>query len=280
MNKYFKTIDEYFKRLGSINYKIKRSRTSDRGDKKTYGISVEFKGKAVSNEELPFIFSDSDRRALALSIFWAKLHNLADDEMNRKIIILDDPVTSFDDNRIIKNNDIIWNFKEKVNQVVLLTHYPSFVKEFYRRCNPNDRCAFLEIKQDAQTSFLEKMNIELFCSSETEQQFYSISDYINKRSSEDISEKLRLYFENHLKTLFFKSMNENNLLNQTLKIKINKLHENGLISDRIKDRLHKYRQELNADAHTFSSNNEEDIRSFAEEMLDFLYGIELRESSV
>ena len=280
LKKYFDSIDSFFQKLGSKDYKIEKSRPSDRGDKKVYGITVKFKNKKVSNNDLQFVFSDSDRRALALSIFWAKLSTAEDSEITNKIIVLDDPVTSFDDNRIIKNNDIIWNFKDKANQVILLTHYPSFIKDFYKRCNPNDRSNFMEIKQNNQTSFLEKMDIEFFCCSEMEQQFYSISDYINKRSSEDIRQKLRPYFENHLKTLFLKSMTENNLLNQTLKVKINKLHEIGLLSDTIKKRLHKYRQETNPEAHIFTSNNQEDIRSFAEELLNFLYDIDLKEPIV
>jgi wobble nucleotide-excising tRNase len=241
---------------------------------------VKFKNKKVSNNDLQFVFSDSDRRALALSIFWAKLSTAKHSEITSKIIVLDDPVTSFDDNRIIKNNDIIWNFKDKANQVILLTHYPSFIKDFYKRCNPNDRSNFMEIKQDNQTSFLEKMDMEFFCCTEMEQQFYSISDYINKRSAADIRQKLRPYFENHLKTLFLKSMIENNLLNQRLEVKINKLHEIELISDTIKERLHKYRRETNPEAHIFTSNNQEDIRSFAEELLNFLYDIDLKESIV
>ena len=280
LEKYFGSIDSFFQKLGGKDYKIEKSSASDRGDKKVYGITVKFKNKKVSNNDLQFVFSDSDRRALALSIFWAKLSTAKDSEITNKIIILDDPVTSFDDNRIIKNNDIIWNFKDKTNQVILLTHYPSFVKEFYKRCNPKDRSNFMEIKQDNKTSFLEKMDIEFFCCNEMEQQFYSISDYINKQSSADIRQKLRPYFENHLKTLFLKSMIENNLLNQTLEVKINKLREIGLISGTIEKRLHKYRQETNPEAHIFTSNNQEDIRSFAEELLNFLYDIDLKEPIV
>jgi wobble nucleotide-excising tRNase len=128
LERYFNWIDSFFRQLGSKDYKIEKSRPSDRGDKKVYGITVKFKNKKVTNNDLPFVFSDSDRRALALSIFWAKLSTAKDSEITNKIIVLDDPVTSFDDNRIIKNNDIIWNFKDKANQVILLTHYPSFIK--------------------------------------------------------------------------------------------------------------------------------------------------------
>lgn len=275
LDKYFISIDTFFKQLGSKNYKIQRSRPSNRGDKKVYGITIKFKGTNVSNADLPYVFGESDRRALALSIFWAKIHNISDDEKKKKIIILDDPITSFDDNRIIKNNNIIYNFKDKVDQIILFTHYPSFIKEFYKRFNPNDRCVFIKIRQNNSTSYFEKMNIDFFCSNEMEQQFYIISNFISKKSSEDIRQKLRPYLENHVKAIFFKYLSENNLFYKKLEEKINKLHEGGLIEEAIKDRLHRYRRQTNPEGHIFTTNNEEDIRSFAEGMLDFLYSIKL-----
>lgn len=275
LDKYFISIDTFFKQLGSKNYQIQRSHPSNRGDKKVYGITIKFKGTNVSNTDLPFVFGESDRRALALSIFWAKIHNISDDEKNKKILILDDPITSFDDNRIIKNNSIICNFKDKVDQIILFTHYPSFIKKFYKRCNPNDRCVFIKIRQNDSTSYFEKMNIDFFCSNEMERQFYIISNFISKKSSEDIRQKLRPYLENHIKAIFLKYLNENNLFYKKLEEKIDKLHEGRLIEEDIKDRLHRYRGQTNPEAHIFTTNNEEDIRSFAEGMLDFLYSIKL-----
>jgi wobble nucleotide-excising tRNase len=279
LDKYFRLINEYFKKLGSNNYGIGRS-ISNRGDKKVFGIVVKFKGSEVSNADLPFIFGESDRRALALSIFWARIHSLEVNERQSKIIILDDPVTSFDDNRIIKNNDIIWQLNDKVDQIILLTHYPTFIREFYKRCHMPDQCVFLEIKQNHETSYLEKLEVDLFCSSEMEQQFYAITDFINKKTLQDIRQKLRPYLENHLNALFFKCLSENNLLNQKLENKIDGLCKYNAISSSLKKRLHKYRKETNPEAHIFTSSNEEDIRSFASELLDFLYNTELKESII
>ena len=276
LDKYFGLINDYFKKLGSHSYSISRS-TSNRGDKKVFGIVIKFKNTAVSNTDLPFIFGESDRRALALSIFWARIHNFEDVEKQSKIIVLDDPVTSFDDNRIIKNNDVIWQLNDKVDQIILLTHYPTFIREFYKRCHLSNNCAFLEIKQNHETSYLEKFDVDLFCSSEMERQFYAITDFINRKSAQDIRQKLRPYLENHLNVLFFKCLSENNLLSQTLERKIDGLCQCNIVSSSLKERLHRCRRETNPDAHVFTTSNEEDIRSFAKEMLDFLYDIELKE---
>jgi hypothetical protein len=54
----------------------------------------------------------------------------------------------------------------------------------------------------------------------------------------------------------------------TLSEKIDALFANN---DPIKARFHEFRTTLNPDSHLFTSSNEEDIRSFASEMMDYLY---------
>ena len=52
---------------------------------------------------------------------------------------------------------------------------------------------------------------------------------------------------------------------------INDLSENNVITENQKEKLHEFRQTLNPDSHIFTSNNEEDVRSFAQEMLEYLH---------
>lgn len=277
LDKYFTAIDGLFRELGSNKYKIEKGKPSDRGDKKVYGISIKFNNEQIPLKDLPFTFSDSDRRALALSIFWAKIKTLNDDEMGKQIIVLDDPVTSFDDNRILKNNDMIWSIKDKVDQIILLTHYNSFVKNFYLRCKQGDGSVFLCLEQDHLTSSIVKMDIETFCCSDMEQKFICISDYINQKSELDVRNMLRLYYENHLRYLFYKYFYENNLLKKTLEVKIDKLREDDLISEPVKERLHRFRHYLNTETHIFTTNNEADIRSFADDLMKYIHNIEIKE---
>ena len=276
LDKYFAAIDSIFSELGSDKFKIEKGKPSDKGDKKVYGISVKFKDEQIPLKDLPFTFSDSDRRALALSIFWAKIKIMEADEMSKQIIVLDDPVTSFDDNRILKNNELILSFKDKVNQVILLTHYDSFVKQFYSRCNRGEGCVFLKLEQNHLTSMFEKMDIENFCCGEMEKNFSCISDFICQKSKEDVRNKLRIYFDNHLTLLFYKYLSENNLLKQDLETKINKLKEGNHITEPVREQLQTYRQMLNTDSHIFTDNNEADIRSFADGVMKLIHNIEIR----
>ncbi len=77
--------------------------------------------------------SDSDRRVLAFAFFIAKLSN--DDNLENKIIVLDDPFSSFDENRkeetiklltTIKNNN-----DDEPAQKIILTHDKEFLCRLY-----------------------------------------------------------------------------------------------------------------------------------------------------
>ncbi|MGP9576330.1 AAA family ATPase, partial [Halomonas sp. AOP42-C1-46] len=99
LNTYFVTINELFNRIGSTDFDI--SRKVNRGGTRTvYDLEVKFKRKLVDNSKLHCVFSESDRRALALCIFLAKIERLPDEDKAKAILVMDDPVTSFDSERI------------------------------------------------------------------------------------------------------------------------------------------------------------------------------------
>jgi len=269
---YFDKIDKCFKKLGSGNFVIEREPPSDRGHKKVYGLKVKYKNKRITNSDLPFVFSESDRRALALSVFWAKLIAMDVAELKTKIIVLDDPITSFDENRIIRNNTIINAMKNKVDQIIVFTHYPNFIQSYYVRSD-NINTVYLKIRQNNQTSYLDKLDLVQFTKSEYEKNFQKIYNFINRTSSEDIRSLLRPFMENYLQIFFLKSFTENDLFTLKLSVKIDELAKVGNINNSTKTSLHEYRIGLNPDSHIFTTNNEEDIRSFAKDLLSFLYNI-------
>lgn len=73
--------------------------------------------------------SDSDRRILAFAFYLAKLSN--DDELKNKIIVLDDPFSSFDENRKEETAKLLTNLKNSDNdepeQKIILTHDKGFL---------------------------------------------------------------------------------------------------------------------------------------------------------
>ena len=59
---------------------------------------VKYKNKSIDNKNLSKVFSESDKRALALAIFFTRIQMKLKENKEKTIIVLDDPITSFDDN--------------------------------------------------------------------------------------------------------------------------------------------------------------------------------------
>lgn len=267
---YFVEINALFKKLGSKNFILERV-TDNTGHMPVYSLKIKFHGEDIPNNQLKTVFSDSDRRALALAIFWAKV-NLKDNiEKARLIIILDDPVTSFDDNRITNSVNLFKDAIDKIDQMVILTHYPHFIKRFCEITKEaNITAKFLKIEQDSTTSFLTESSRDDFTANDYERVFIKIYRFINKQHSESIKADLRPFFEDlYLPTVFAKQIRDRTVDCGSLESMIDGIFDD----DEIKTKMHRFRTTLNPDSHLFTSNNNEDVRNFALEMMNYLYSL-------
>lgn len=270
LDSYFTKINKFFKKFGSKNFTLTRE-DSGRGDMPVYSLKVKFHNQIVSNDELITIFSESDRRALALAIFWAKIDLKDDAEKSKTIVVLDDPITSFDDNRVSNSIDLFKTSLSNLSQIIILTHYPSFIKIFCEKTKEED-AKFFRLQKNNTTSFLENQNRKEFTESQYEKTFSKINGYINREHFNCIKTDLRPFLENlYLPTLFAKELNRaisdgEDISSLSLKINI-------IFNDReeVKNRFHGFRKILNPDSHIFTSNNGEDVRNFADDMVEYLY---------
>lgn len=69
--------------------------------------------------------SSGDRNALALAFFFASLES--DPNFNRKIVVIDDPMTSLDEHRRVTTLQEIRRLAERVEQVIVLSHSKEFL---------------------------------------------------------------------------------------------------------------------------------------------------------
>ena len=267
LKKYFTQINSLFKKLGSKNFTLEKA-TDSTGHFPVYSLKVKFHGVEIPNNQLKNVFSESDKRALALTIFWAKINLKEKTEKIKTVIILDDPMTSFDDNRVTNFINI---FKESINQVsqmIILTHYLPFIKRY---CEiTKDACIttkYLKIDQNNRTSFLSAVDAKKFMMSDYENVFLKIYGFINKSHSECIKQELRPFLENlYLPTVFIKQIKDKEVDCSSLENMID-----GIFDDeKIKAKLHEFRKTLNPDSHLFTSNNDEDVRGFASDMMEYL----------
>jgi wobble nucleotide-excising tRNase len=271
LENFYDKINYYFRRFGSENYSLEIE-TNNRGHQPVYFLKVKFRGVEIDESNFKNVFSESDKRALALSIFWSKIDLLDTDPKNKAIIILDDPITSFDDNRIGFSLDIIKETLSSVCQIIILTHYSHFVRIFCEKSMNDDFTpSFIEINQDSSTSFLTKTTKDQFIETAYEKMFKKIQSYINRESAEDIRMILRPFLESQYIPHFYidklREAKSKGIPCGTLNEMIEAIFE----GNDVKRRFHRFRESLNPDSHIFTSANEEDVRGFARDMMNYLY---------
>lgn len=95
---------------------------SRRGASPVIDLGFKLLGIDIDGKKFGDILSESDKRCLAFSLFIAKL-NTDDAALKDKIVVLDDPFTSLDDNR--QDNTIfqIKKLENKCAQIIVLCHY-------------------------------------------------------------------------------------------------------------------------------------------------------------
>ncbi|MBC8147838.1 MAG: AAA family ATPase, partial [Bacteroidetes bacterium] len=268
---YFSKINTLFKKLGSHNFTLIKAKEG-RGYKPVYSLKVKFHNTELNDNQLKTVFSESDRRALALAIFWAKFDLKEENEKAKTILILDDPITSFDDNRISNSINLFKQSLDSLSQIIVLTHYSNFIKVFCEKTKESEiTTKFIKIERNHQTSLLIKETRETFTDSLYEKVFSKIMGFINREHQDCIKSDLRPFVEDlYIPTIFAKELKEarkQNIDLSSLEKTIDAIFEEDLI----KSKFHNYRKNLNPDAHIFTSNNSEDVRNFADELMTFLY---------
>lgn len=277
---YFSKINNLFKVLGSQNFTLGKTKEG-RGYKPVYSLKVKFHNKELNDNQLKTVFSESDRRALALAIFWAKIELKDENEKAKTILILDDPITSFDDNRILNSIALFKASLDSLSQIIVLTHYPNFIKVFCEKTKETEiTTKFIKIERNDKTSSLANETREAFTDSLYEKVFSKIMGFVNREHNDCIKSDLRPFIENlYIPTVFAKELKEAKRRNDDLS-SLSNIINSIFTNEQIKSKFHNYRNNLNPDAHIFTSNNSEDIRNFADELMTFLYSFDFNSNSV
>jgi wobble nucleotide-excising tRNase len=277
LKSYFEKINRLFKDLGSKDFKLEKEGTR-RGIKHVYSLKVKYKGQIISNEDLKTVFSSSDRRALALSLFLAKVDLKEEDRKKKTIVILDDPITSFDENRITHTINLLKNLLSDVDQVIITTHYSIFLKRFYEiNKNNTTKIKLLKIEKNNETSYIDNEEKDTFILDKYDLSFNEIYDFINKKNQNDVKTKLRPFLENYLKITPKKQIRDSSIRFDKLDEFIKELFNKHIINEEVKKQLLEFKDSLNPDSHILTTNNIEDVRNFASRMMEFLYSIQFKQ---
>lgn len=270
LTNYFSNLNQHFKDFGGNDFKLEVGKNRS-GHIPIYFLKVKFRNKVISEKELDRVFSESDRRALSLAVFWARLSETSNDELAKTIVILDDPVTSFDNNRISAVHRSIIQLSESANQVIVLSHYEEELSRFLITYKNSKEISFFSICTTNGESTLCEESINRFIQNDHEKSRESIFEFIEGNINFHKAGDLRIFFEIEISLRFAKQMRENEILCPNLSDRIDKLKEFGIIGNEIAQKCHIWREALNPNHHTWISADIEDQRNAARKFIDFVF---------
>lgn len=163
--------------------------------------------------------SDSDKRLLAFAFFLAKLGN--DVNLKNKIVVLDDPFSSFDENRKDETINMLMNLRnnndEEPMQKIILTHDKGFLCRLFPKLPPDSKVLKIHYS-NTDGSTLDKCDVESEFMKDT---YFTDLEYIkySVESSTNIDEalkKVRPCLEHILKRKYYFLLSADTLKNKSV----------------------------------------------------------------
>lgn len=268
LDSYFQSINELFRQLGSNDFEIIKV-PNNRGMQVIYDLRVKFKGVDIPADKINTVFSESDRRALALCIFLAKLTSLPPEEQAKAILVLDDPITSFDNERISLILNKLAELQKSVKQLIITTHYKGMAAKATKKFR---HCAkAVKILKGADTSSMEEVGINEMMATDHDLAFDKIKSFIARETDDDVLRDLRPFFEEEIRQRFKKQLLERGLQRADLSVCITTLRDNKHISPDVEARLSAIRDALNTPMHELGEDALENTRALAEQIVNIVY---------
>lgn len=268
LDAYFHLANQLFIEIGSTDFEIIKA-ANNRGHQVIYELRVKFKGQDIPFDKLNYVFSESDRRALALCVFLAKILSLPDQEKAKAILVLDDPVTSFDNERITLILNKLDEFNRIVKQLIITTHYKGMASKAvrkFRHCTKSVR-----LMHGANGIEISAVNNDTMMATEHDLAFDRIKAFVGREINENIITELRPFFEEEVRSRFKKQLSDLGESRSDLSVCITGLKNNNFISQELEARLHAMRDSFNTPMHEIGQQAIENTRSIATQMLTLIY---------
>jgi len=273
IEQYFRDTTDIFNRLGSVDFEIQ---TTYRrwGGQPVYEPTIKFANEEITFDRLPFIFSDADRRALAFSIFISKLKKKSEAELKNTIVFLDDPITSFDDNRISQTFIEIKNLATSCRQLIIAAHHSKFLLDSYEKLKSllGLDLKFIEIKRVNFGSVFELVSDPKTRLDPHAQEIEKVERFIDgdsKINASDVRRSLRPILEKELEWRFRRDLKGVSF--EGVGDIVTKLKEKGSISDEIAKKIYDFNDVLKEDHHKTTLDADEDTRSLAKNLIEFIF---------
>ena len=165
-----------------------------------------------SEVSFDFILSDGDKSAIAFASFISHLKMLP--SMANRLVVIDDPFTSFDENRRQKTIDIISDLSVHVKQLFVLTHDLDFGNKLSQRIYPKNNLLTLEMFKKNKESNIKEIDFEKQTLTGVTKHVYLLHNFLKEGANsqeelENVKRNIRLSLEGMFKIKFFEYNNNN-----------------------------------------------------------------------
>lgn len=164
------------------------------------------KPKSEDGQTVGEALSTSDRNTLALAFFLASLD--ADENLANTTVVIDDPISSFDDHRSLATVQTLRRLSEKVGQMIILSHKASFLDKIWRKID-HEECLPLSIVYSGTSSAICNWTIGLESNNEQAKRHRRLEAYAKDKTENPrkVLEDIRLYLEAVLETRYADNYN-------------------------------------------------------------------------
>ncbi|QGN00030.1 AAA family ATPase [Methylocystis parvus] len=158
------------------------------GSSASYSVVINNVPVSLTADEGPSFrntLSAGDRNTLALAFFFASLDQ--DPNLARKIIVIDDPMTSLDEHRSLTTVQEMRRLYSRVRQIIVLSHSKPFLCAIWEGADTSTRTA-VRIARDGAGSTLAVWDVRQDCITEHDRRHELVAEYL--RSHDPAKERI------------------------------------------------------------------------------------------
>ena len=183
------------------------------------GFNIGFEKDNKQYSLIKYTLSEGDKSALAFSFFLAKLK--ISGNLENKIIVFDDPISSFDYSRRNATMNHLKRLSEKCDQLIVLSHDINFAKSLTDRIGSKNTLN-LKIAKSKDSSIIIKQNIEDDTLSGIFKDISILKDYIengvdSNLQKRDVIRCIRPIIEGIIRIKFFTHIKTNEWLGDAIR---------------------------------------------------------------
>lgn len=136
-----RSISKYLGKMGISHFNIDINE-----ENQDENIVIKYINSASEKNKLKNCLSEGEKTALAFAYFLSKFDNEinTEEKISSSVVVIDDPISSLDDNRLYSTAHLMWRNFENVKQLIVMSHNFLFLKYFNSFYKTKASCFFLE----------------------------------------------------------------------------------------------------------------------------------------